>query len=88
MEWGPTGCEENNRNSHQMVSPRPDMLLDSNWYGPSSERGKEQSNLTDAIGALLCEDFSYECRPVDAMTGTHSRPWDMSTSICQISENH
>lgn len=81
-------CEENSRNSCLMVSPRPDVLLDSNWYGSSSERGKEQSNLTDAIGALLCEDFSYDCRPVDAMAGACSRQWDMSTSICQISDNH
>lgn len=88
VECGPTCCEENSRNSCQIVSPRPDMLLDSNWYGSSSERGKEQSNLTDAIGALLCEDFSYDCRPVDAMAGAYSRQWDMSTSICPISDNH
>ncbi|KAL8146010.1 hypothetical protein AgCh_003950 [Apium graveolens] len=88
VECGPMFCEENSRNSCQMVSPRPDMLLDSNWYGLSSNRGKEQSNLTDAIGSLLCEDFSYDCRPVDAMAGAYSHQWDMSTSICQISDNH
>ncbi|KAK1396623.1 Transcription factor GAMYB-like [Heracleum sosnowskyi] len=88
VECGPTCCEENSRSSCQMVSPRPDMLLDSNWYGLSSDRGKEQSNLTDAIGALLCEDFSYDCRAMDAMAGVCSRQWDMSTSICQISDNH
>ncbi|KAL1817279.1 transcription factor GAMYB [Daucus carota subsp. sativus] len=88
VEWGPTCCEENSQNLCQMVSPRPDMLLGSSWYGSSSEHGKEQSNLTDAIGALLCEDFSYDCRPADAMAGTCSRQWDMSSSICQISENH
>ncbi|KAM3740266.1 hypothetical protein ACB098_08G085400 [Castanea mollissima] len=44
--------------STQRDFTRPDALLDLGWFGQINEHGKDQSTLTDAIGALLGEEYS------------------------------
>lgn len=60
VDWGTVKCFDKEENANEMVFSRPDFLLDSNWFGHSTERGREHSGLTDAIGALLGEDFGSE----------------------------
>lgn len=37
---------------------RPDRLLDADWFGPDTERGREQATWRDALNALLGEDIN------------------------------
>ncbi|XP_058196316.1 transcription factor GAMYB-like [Rhododendron vialii] len=60
VDWGTLKCFDKEENANEMLFSRPDFLLDSSWFGHSTERGREHSVLTDAIGALLGEDFGSE----------------------------
>lgn len=74
-------CEGKDGNSCQMNFSRPDFVLDSNWFGPSTERGKDHSILTDAIGTLLGEDFNSDCKQICDVAASSqgcshgSQPW-------------
>lgn len=41
---------------NQLDLSRPDLLLDADWFGPDTERGREQAIWRDALKALLRED--------------------------------
>lgn len=43
---------------NQMDLSRPDRLLDADWFGPDTERGREQATWRDALNALLGEDIN------------------------------
>lgn len=53
-----THGDEKDGDSCRMNISRPDFLLDSNWFGLSTDYGKDYFILRDAIGALLAEDFT------------------------------
>ena len=54
--------------STQRDFTRPDALLDLGWFGHINEHGKDQSTLTDAIGALLGEEYSNGYQQIGAVT--------------------
>lgn len=74
-------CEGKDGNSCQMNFSRPDFMLNSNWFGPSTECGKDHSILTDAIGTLLGEDFNSDCKQICDVAASSqgcspgSQPW-------------
>ncbi|XP_074357186.1 transcription factor GAMYB-like isoform X1 [Apium graveolens] len=57
FDWVTHGDEKDGDSCRMNIS-RPDFLLDSNWFGLSSDYGKDYFILRDAIGALLAEDFA------------------------------
>lgn len=58
FDWVTHGRDEKDGDSCRMDISRPDFLLDSNWFGLSTDYGKDYFILRDAIGALLAEDFA------------------------------
>uniref|UniRef100_A0A5B6YVZ8 Transcription factor GAMYB-like n=2 Tax=Davidia involucrata TaxID=16924 RepID=A0A5B6YVZ8_DAVIN len=95
VNWVTTQYDGKEENANQMILTRPDFLLGSNFFGNSTERGKEHSMLSDAIEALLGEDFSSDCKQTGAVSASSgegcshgSCAWDTMASICHLSENH
>ncbi|KAA8544522.1 hypothetical protein F0562_022534 [Nyssa sinensis] len=70
FDWVTARYDGNEDNANQMISTRPDFLLGSNFFCNSTERGKEHSMLTDAIEALLGEDFSSDCKQTGAVSAS------------------
>ncbi|XP_059665503.1 transcription factor MYB33-like [Cornus florida] len=88
VDWITRQYDEKEENADHMLFSRPDFLLGSNWFGDDTERGKEHSIMTDAIGALLGEDFSSDYKQVGAVStssgqecshGPHT--WDIISSL-------
>ncbi|KVI08013.1 Homeodomain-like protein [Cynara cardunculus var. scolymus] len=66
---------------------RPDFLLGSNWFGSTSnaDRNKDQSVVSDPIGALLGDDFCSDSK--QTFLGHESGKWDDISEICRAAEN-
>ena len=83
VDWVATPCDdgkdETSVTAHKSIFSRPDLLLGSNWFGNDSERGKENSIFTDAIGALVGEDFRKQ---TSGICSRGSCTWD------NMSEDH
>ncbi|KAF5930230.1 hypothetical protein HYC85_031103 [Camellia sinensis] len=96
VDWVTTKCDVNEENANQMMFLRPDFLLASNWFGHSTERGREHSVLNDTRGTLLGEDFNGDCKQISTMSvsdsscqkrGCGSCSWDDMSTACELSEN-
>ncbi|GMP91603.1 hypothetical protein CsSME_00042229 [Camellia sinensis var. sinensis] len=96
VDWVTTKCDVNEENANQMMFLRPDFLLASNWFGHSTERGREHSVLNDTRGTLLGEDFNGDCKQISTMSvsdsscqkrGRGSCSWDDMSTACELSEN-
>ncbi|KAK6934028.1 SANT/Myb domain [Dillenia turbinata] len=72
---------------------RPDALLASDWFEHSTLCVKDQTIMTDAIAALLGDDFSSNHKDMAADTHTSSQGWGLGScewsnmpAVCQMSE--
>ncbi|KAI3461201.1 hypothetical protein Pfo_017864 [Paulownia fortunei] len=67
---GPVQYDDKIETKNQMIFSRPDFLLASNCFGPMNHPTKDHSLLKDAMGTLLGDDLSRDCKQTD--TGTTS----------------
>lgn len=60
--------------TNQMFS-MPDLLLASDCFGPKKDHTRNNSVLKDAIGTLLADDLSRDCKQMDTSANfISSRP--------------
>ncbi|KAI3450092.1 hypothetical protein Pfo_006757 [Paulownia fortunei] len=74
--------------TNQMIFTRPDLLLASDYFGPKKDPTKDHSLIKDAIGTLLGDDFSRDCKQMDTSAtssaqchGHDSCAWNAMSTI-------
>ena len=82
-ESGGKQCErEDDKMNNHVSYSRPDFLLGSNWFG-----NKDQSGVSDPIGALLGDDFCKHTVSGSPFLGHESGKWDDISEICRAAGN-
>jgi len=57
LTWFPNSSWKKEKSEQIDFSQRPDALFDLAWFGSNTECGISQSDLKDALSALLGEDY-------------------------------
>ncbi|KAI3746629.1 hypothetical protein L6452_09067 [Arctium lappa] len=90
-ESGAKQSDREDEKANHVNYSRPDFLLGSNWFGSTSnaDRNKDQSGVSDPIGALLGDDFCSDSKQTAAtisgspFLGHESGKWDDISEICR-----
>ncbi|XP_073054847.1 transcription factor GAMYB-like [Primulina eburnea] len=63
---------------NQMVFSTPDFLLASDFFAPKKDQSNNHYLLKDALGTLLCDDLSKDCKLMDM---TDSCSWNAMPTV-------
>ncbi|WVY95105.1 hypothetical protein V8G54_034193 [Vigna mungo] len=58
LTWVPNSSRKKRKSEQIDFSQRPDALFDLAWFGNNNDYGISQSDLKDALSALLGEDYN------------------------------
>lgn len=59
---------------NQMVFSTPDFFLDSDFFAPKKDQSNNHYLLKDALGTLICDDLSKDCKQIDMACSWNAMP--------------
>lgn len=94
IEWLSAESDGQKDVSGHLEYLRPDALLDSFWLGHRIGRNKDQTIITEDVGALIGDDLNCEYKQIGALPsesdqtfGPRSSTWDNISAVYQPSKN-